>query len=425
MPKFNKNQNKYLIFEYEFWIKYINYICKKYNDSLTIHNFVNFIEQFYTWIDKNKNNNINYDNFKKEIINNINQLFDYNTISNFLQKYQIKNINELFEKYKLKNSQKYKEIKINEDSESFTWKELINCNIFSNTTDNKNCKKPQNELSNNIRNINMNANIIKDNMNNIKDIRMNNNMGNNINYNKTMKIIKNDSSNYESSYANAALQGLSSLDCISKWINELNSKSNLMVNFQASITKEFYLLFFNLYHGNKASSTNLLLALEEQVKKIYKKDMKKDVYHFLFYLLDILHIENNCSNKSNIDIDEYKNNQKAIQNMKNDKYMYQLFSNFLQKTANSIISRCFYNIEKYYTSCSKCDKLFCYSKKKIIILDIDKILSLRNKMEANKIGSNINLKECFYYYQYENYCKCPVCKDPNSKLKKSRFNIML
>ena len=82
-PIFKNKENEYLKFEYEFWIKYINYICVEYNRSLTIDNFVNFIEQFYFCIDKNKNNNINYDNFNNEIINKINQLFDPNTINNF------------------------------------------------------------------------------------------------------------------------------------------------------------------------------------------------------------------------------------------------------------------------------------------------------------------------------------------------------
>lgn len=124
LPIFKNNDNKNLICEYEFWIKYINYISMKYKNSLTIYNFVNFIEQFYIWIDKTKNNNFNYDNFNNEIINNINLLFDSNTIANFLLMNKIKNINDLFARYKSIYIQSYKEIKINEECECPTCKNL-------------------------------------------------------------------------------------------------------------------------------------------------------------------------------------------------------------------------------------------------------------------------------------------------------------
>ena len=124
LPIIKNNDNKYLIFEFEFWIKYINYISMKYKNSLTIYNFVNLIEQFYIWIDKNKNNIMNYNIFNNEIINKINLLFDSNTISNFLLMNKIKNINDLFGRYKYIYIPNYKEIKIDEDCECPTCKNL-------------------------------------------------------------------------------------------------------------------------------------------------------------------------------------------------------------------------------------------------------------------------------------------------------------
>lgn len=124
LPIFKNTDNKYLMSEYEFWIKYINYICIKCKNSLTIYNLVNFIEQFYIWIDKNKNNNINYDNFNNEIINKINLLFDSNTIANFLLMNRLKNINDLFGRYKTIYIQNYKEIKISEECQCPTCKDL-------------------------------------------------------------------------------------------------------------------------------------------------------------------------------------------------------------------------------------------------------------------------------------------------------------
>ena len=60
---------------------------------------------------------------------------------------------------------------------------------------------------------------------------------------------------------------------------------------------------------------------------------------------------------------------------------------------------------------------------KLITFDIDKFLSLRNKIYPNKNGSNINLKECFNYYQNLNDCECPICKDPMSKEKTTIFSL--
>ena len=70
----------------------------------------------------------------------------------------------------------------------------------------------------------------------------------------------------------------------------------------------------------------------------------------------MLHLENNCPNNPEFDISSYSN--KTIENIKNDNYMYNSFCNFFQQTTNSIISQCFYNIEKYFTSCSKCRQIF-------------------------------------------------------------------
>ena len=232
-----------------------------------------------------------------------------------------------------------------------------------------------NNMNNNINN-NMNNNM---NMGNNMNMNMNNNMNNNmnmnnmnnINCNSPMKIIKNYLC-YESSYANAVFQAFSALDCIRHWINELNN-SNLMQNIQASITKEFYILFYNLYCGNQVDSSNLISTLENQVRAIYHKDMKRDDYHALYYFLDMLHIENNCPINPNFDINSYK--IQSMQNMKNDNYMYNSFRYFYQQTTNSVISQYFYNIEKYFTLCFNCGQIFYYDHKIIITFDLDEFIA--------------------------------------------------
>ena len=280
-------------------------------------------------------------------------------------------------------------------------------------------------MGNNMMNMNPNNNF--NNMN-INDMNMTNSFGNinnnnmimnNMNMNNNnppLNIIKNYSSNYESSYDNSVFQGLSSLDCISNWINELNNSSGLMQNNQAIVTKDFYILFSNLFCGNQVDSTNLISTLENQVRAIYNKNMKKDEYHALYYILELLHSENNCPINPNFDINSY-NNQKSIENMKNENFMFNSFSNFYQQTTNSLISQYFYNIEKYYTSCFNCGKIFYYDHKVIITFELDKYQLLRNQLNPNRMGSNINLDECFSFYQNEKDCQCPICQGPMAKEK--------
>jgi len=424
-PKFNKD-NEYLSFNDDFWIKYINYISMKYKSSLTISNFANFIDQFYRCISKNENNDINYDNFKDEIINNITKLFDFEIIDNFLEKYGLKGINDLFNKFKQINNQNNREIKINNEipknkfSES---KNNINMNNYKSNInfDNMNISNIDNMSMNNIDNMIMKNmdNINKNNMNykqinNMANMNINN-MDNNINFISPMKIM-----NYENSYANAALQALTSLDCMRNWINALKDNNNFIQNFQSSITYKFFILFSDFYNGNQVDSTNLILTLQNQVRKIYNNYMKKDEYHFLYYFLNILHLENNCPNNPEFDIKSYNN--KTIKNAKNNNNILNSFSEFFQQTKNSIISHYFYNIEKYFTSCSKCREIFYYDHKIIITFKLDELLSFRNQKYPNKIGSNINIIDCFNYYQNEKYCQCPVCKDPMSIEKTTIFS---
>ena len=120
MPLFNNNNTKYLLTSIDFWIKYIIFISRKCKDSLSIYNFINFIEQFYLWA--GKNGHYNYDNFNNEIINQINILFDKCTIDKFLLIYKINNLNDLFKRYKNIYIDNSREIKIDNECQCETCK---------------------------------------------------------------------------------------------------------------------------------------------------------------------------------------------------------------------------------------------------------------------------------------------------------------
>ena len=99
----------------------------------------------------------------------------------------------------------------------------------------------------------------------------------------------------ETSFINSVLQVFSSLKCIQEWMNLLNmNKQKLFSNSQCLITKEFYSICFSLYNGQDVDSTNFILNYNNKYKSSYKiNKLYGDPYHFLFYLIDLIHAENN------------------------------------------------------------------------------------------------------------------------------------
>ena len=146
LPLIKNEKNYHLLSNIEFWIKYIIFISRNYKNKISIYNFVNFIQQFYLRVE---NINIKNEDFNKEIINQINYLFDENTISNFLLGNKIKKLEDLFSRYKnINNKYKYREIKIDEDCQCETCKNLYYEKIINyNKKNNKILYAKDNNLS--------------------------------------------------------------------------------------------------------------------------------------------------------------------------------------------------------------------------------------------------------------------------------------
>ena len=112
LPSFNEQNNKYLLSEIIFWIKYIKYISNKYKEDLTLYNFIDIIELFYIWIDDNK---CDCNIFNKLIKEQLELLFDKSAINEFLSTFKLNNLEDIFSRYKNMNNINLKEIKISDD----------------------------------------------------------------------------------------------------------------------------------------------------------------------------------------------------------------------------------------------------------------------------------------------------------------------
>ena len=235
----------------------------------------------------------------------------------------------------------------------------------------------------------------------------------NFNNNFFINAITNYSLNEEASYINAVLQSFSSLDCIKYWINVLNKNNNIIMNnMQASLTKELYLLLSNLFFGKQVDSSNIIFHFRNKSQQIYNKVITKDAFHFMHYLLELLHLENNCPINPNFNTYLYEN--QILQNKNNDNQIYNLFCNYYQQTTNSFISQYFYNIEKYQIYCQFCQTIYYYSFNKIFRFEIDKYRIFRDQACPMRKGYNLSLNECFLCYQGGKQCQCTICGNPNA-----------
>ena len=208
------------------------------------------------------------------------------------------------------------------------------------------------------------------------------------------KIIKSVNINSESSYANSALQGFLHLECVKNWINYLKDSGDINNPFyNEALTKDLYLLFCNLTSGSNLDSSQLIKDFEASIQKIFKKNINKDPYHFLYYFLEILHYENNFPIESNINSADYK--KKLKDNISNDINVFNIFNEYFKKTQNSFISQNFFNIQKYMMTCPMCKSVYSYRYTKIIKFNLDELVFIRNQISPEKANNNISLTDCF------------------------------
>ena len=193
------------------------------------------------------------------------------------------------------------------------------------------------------------------------------------------------------SFINSVLNSFAFLKYINGWINNI---SNFPLRQNAIITKELYLLYCSLYKGMKSDSNNFILHYYNKLPIVYKGDKQKDPYHFLYYLLDLIHLENNCLNPNNC---SHLLNQRPIDYQMDSNYMYDLFMSWLNQSHNSIISNYFFNIIKNEKMINN-TKVYFYLCKTIIKFDLNKITTIRNKNHPEKAKFKLTLDECFEYY---------------------------
>lgn len=207
----------------------------------------------------------------------------------------------------------------------------------------------------------------------------------------------------ESSFINAALQSFACLKYINQWIKNLYQSIN-QINSDGNkkITKEIYILFNALYSGQIPDSSNFIFQYKNK-----QKLNKQDPYHFLFYLIEVLHKENNVVSNMNYDYTILSN--QSTENKKNNDYMRNLFKDFFQQTQNSIFSNYFFNIIRNQFNCDNCQDIFYYCYKFIIKFKMDDYIIYRNEAYPDRANTNLTLEDCFECYTGRYLEQCNNC----------------
>ena len=223
------------------------------------------------------------------------------------------------------------------------------------------------------------------------------------------KSIKSNNLMREASYSNSVLQAFIQLECFQEWIKYLNNNNSINHPcFNTTLTKDLYLLFCCIANGNSLDSSKIILDYDSKSAEFYKKDISKDPYHFIFYFLNILHLENNIMPNPNFNLNQY--HQLIINNARNDNQVFQLFINYFNQTNNSFISNNFYNIQKFFVSCNNCScMMYSYDIMPILKFNCDELIMKRNQSDPLKIMKRLSLTDCFEVSLWPRKIRCRLC----------------
>jgi hypothetical protein len=161
----------------------------------------------------------------------------------------------------------------------------------------------------------------------------------------------------DASFINSVIQVFGLLYPIKLWYQNLSSNQN-QIKFSSKLTKELFQILSSLYNNQEPDSSNFILHYNNYLKIFYKRQIIQDPCDFIYYLLEILHFENNNPSNPNLNEDMINKDLQSRQNLVN---MYNIYTNYFQQAFNSIISQNFSNILKYEMKCPICSSYYNFN----------------------------------------------------------------
>ena len=226
-------------------------------------------------------------------------------------------------------------------------------------------------------------------------------MNNNSNY---PDGIFNNTINGDFSHVNSVLQSLSNTDLINQFQKFAQFKNIYNTN-------NYRLIKAIIGLANHFDSSNII----QVYRTIYNENINKlgnnrvlapDPFHFLFYLLQFLHMEANNSPKNS---DPNILNSLTVEQKKNEDDVVTIFINYITSNhKDSIIFDYFFHSEENKFLCPNCGTYYDCELISIFKMPVAKILEWRNRNFKEKINFNLTLDDCFNYYCQNNQriCQC-------------------
>ena len=214
------------------------------------------------------------------------------------------------------------------------------------------------------------------------------------------------------SFFNSTLQAFASINIIYMWINKWANNANILFSSQNfKITKELYNLFYALYTRQNLDSSNFILNYFNKLKllNLNPNENVDNPIAFLYYLIQLIHYENNYPLNPNQNWNSYNN--LPLSKRINDIEVRNIFFSLLKQIDNSIISQNFYSIIKCETRCNRCSIQYSYGYKYMIKFYVDDYIKHRNTCTPWKTNYGLNLDECFECYTGGYPCICGMCKN--------------
>ena len=225
----------------------------------------------------------------------------------------------------------------------------------------------------------------------------------------------------DTSFMNSSLQAFASINYIFMWIK--NWSNNIyMLNSAPKyrLTKEIFNLFYTLYQGQVPDSSNFILHYLNDVK-IFKTPIEPNSINFLYYLIRLIHDENNFPPNPNQNMNTF--DHLTIAQRVNDDYVRNLYSSLLSQTHNSIISQNFLTILKKEIRCNFCSITYNYEYKYMIKFKINEYIKFRNFSNPQRSMHALNLEECFDCFTGGFSCICNICQKNTAKSYTSIYSL--
>ena len=221
-------------------------------------------------------------------------------------------------------------------------------------------------------------------------------------------------------YMNATLQCLANIQNLTNYFLNPAKQQKILLNINKyKLTNAYLEVLKNLWKNNsiKFYSPHNFKNVISEMNSLFAGIQANDSKDLVLFLLETMHNELNKANKINLP-NEALNQYDFAQTFK-------LFIKYFQNNYKSIISDMFYGMYNSTMKCFNCgivtNNIQCYN---ILIFPLEEVRKFKNRQQ-----NEVNISECFEYYQKDDYMSganqiyCNNCHQMSNSINNSKLII--